>query len=113
MSCITIGQFHVKLGGPDLGINVGGEDVLFENHPYCGPMPVGKRGNPKHLAARHPFWRAVTIWATQGYQIFEGRAIYAPPPTTRLVKVDKRNAIQEDEAKRLGITGEIIEVPDY
>ena len=56
----------VLQGGPVYSIDVGGQRIMFEMHPYLGPVPVGKRGNERRLGPRHPFWQAVTWWQEQG-----------------------------------------------
>lgn len=57
---------HVSFGGPTLRINVGGRVVLFEEHRYCGPLPVDAQGNGRSLGPRHSFWRSVTDWYRLG-----------------------------------------------
>ena len=54
-------------GGPDRIIAVGGKKWRFEDHPYCGPMTVGKNGDPvKEPPESSPFWDAVNLWYAQG-----------------------------------------------
>lgn len=113
MPCILIPGGIMTLGGPEYVIDVGGKDIRFEHHHYSGPCPMNKKGDFITLSGRHKFWQVVTYWAKQGYRVENGRAIYDPPPTTRWVMIDKRNAVDEETAKRLGVTGKVIDVPDY
>ncbi len=59
------------VGGPDLHITVDGRVYCFEMHPYCGPVILGKRGDPLALqpAKKSLFWVAVDCWVEQGKQI--------------------------------------------
>lgn len=59
----------LKLGPPTLRIEVDGRIYPFEDHGYCGPTPLDKRGEPKDLGPRHRFWHAVTCWAAQGREL--------------------------------------------
>jgi hypothetical protein len=71
----------VLFGGEDRRILVRGKVELFEDHPYCGPMPVRKDGRERHLGPRHPFWQAVTDWYRCGKPVDdEGFCLYAPEP---------------------------------
>ena len=69
---------HVLMGGPDYRIEVNGEVIRFEDHPYCGPCPLNKRGKELRLGPRHKFWSAVTWWYQQGKQLdpVTGRCVY-------------------------------------
>jgi hypothetical protein len=80
----------VCYGGDTLRINCGnGVYQHFEDHPYCGPMPVHKvtgeplKGGP---GPRHPFWKAVECWYKQGKRTTDdGRCIWhhEPKPITK------------------------------
>lgn len=41
-----------------------GREWLFEFHHFCGPMVVGKRGEPlnRQPGTRSPFWKAFETW---------------------------------------------------
>jgi len=59
----------ILMGGPDrMLIDGTGKKWLFEDHPYCGPVVLGKNGNP--LENQPPesssFWVAVQHWYDQG-----------------------------------------------
>jgi len=54
------------IGGPSLSIFTSRGEVLFEDHVYCGPMPVTKTGLGRALPEAHPFWAAVTTWYATG-----------------------------------------------
>ena len=56
----------VMLGGPDRRIVVNGETILFEVHPYCGPMHLKRDGSVRDLGPRHQVWRIVSLWYRQG-----------------------------------------------
>jgi hypothetical protein len=54
-------------GGPERIISSGCKKWRFEDHPYCGPMVVGKYGEPiKEPSEKSPFWDAVNLWYAQG-----------------------------------------------
>ena len=54
-------------GGPDRLIYVAGKRWRFEDHPYCGPIPIGKNGAPvREPPENSPFWEAVSLWHEQG-----------------------------------------------
>lgn len=56
-------------GGPLYQIYVEGVWIVFEIHPYCGPMPLDKRSlEERRLGPRHKFWEAATLWVQQGQQ---------------------------------------------
>lgn len=62
-------------GGPDRKIvDETGKEWRFEMHPYCGPMPLTKTGEPMKTepSPKSSFWRVVTWWAQQGQQIDAG-----------------------------------------
>lgn len=72
----------ILFGGSDHKIRLGGEIYIFEMHPYCGPIPLSKRGNPKQLGPKHLFWRAVTWWNESGRQVDEaGFCVWTEPPS--------------------------------
>lgn len=57
----------ILAGGPLYQIYVDGEWILFEDHRYCGPMPLDKRTlGERSLGPRHPFWTKVTEWYQGG-----------------------------------------------
>jgi hypothetical protein len=57
---------HIDVGGPSLAIVIDGRRYLFEDHRYCGPMPVDAKGNGRDLGPRHRFWTVITWWYQQG-----------------------------------------------
>jgi len=78
---------HVTLAGPELTIEAGGKLFTFEWHSYCGPIPLNKRGDPKELGERSPFWQAITFWIEQGKRLDENRrAIWEEPPKEDLTR---------------------------
>jgi hypothetical protein len=57
----------VLTGGPLYQIYVDGVWILFEDHHYCGPMPLDKRTfDERLLGPRHRFWKVVTDWYQAG-----------------------------------------------
>lgn len=66
MPCIKIPGGFMTVAGPDHHIKIDGEIFTFEDHHYCGPIPLGKRGDPIHLPDHHAFWGCVSDWYQQG-----------------------------------------------
>jgi hypothetical protein len=52
------------MGGPVYTLTVRGTPMTFEMHPYCGPIVLGKNGDPLAVQPheRHPFWDAFEQW---------------------------------------------------
>ena len=64
----------VLMGGPDRVIlDARGRRWLFEDHPHCGPVVIGKKGDPleNQPPENSPFWEAVDHWYSQGKRIKE------------------------------------------
>ncbi|MEN6585743.1 MAG: hypothetical protein ABFE02_06800, partial [Sulfuricella sp.] len=60
---------HIMRGGPDISIIDGrSRKWRFEDHPYCGPVVIGKNGDPleNQPPESSPFWEAVNCWYRQG-----------------------------------------------
>ena len=59
---------HIAYGGPDRYLSVGCKQYRFEDHPYCGPVVIGKNGDPleNQPPESSPFWEAVNCWYRQG-----------------------------------------------
>lgn len=71
---------HVTLAGPELVIKAAGKRYRFEWHSFHGPTPLNKKGDPKVLPARSPFWGAIELWIKQGKRLAESRnAIWDQP----------------------------------
>lgn len=66
---------HISYGGPDRVLYIKGKKFLFEDHPYCGPIVLGKNGDPltNQPPESSPFWDAVSYWYQQGKQIKEAK----------------------------------------
>lgn len=84
-SCVRVpmgtGYALLLKGGRDYEVEINGEVILFEDHPYCGPMPLirsgAKRGQERVLGPRHRFWKVMEWWYQQGKQLDEhGRCVY-------------------------------------
>ena len=75
------GTVFLDFGGPDRKISVNGEIMEFEMHPYCGPVLIGKDGDPlDNQKPRHFFWTAVSYWSQQGERIEDGMCVWDHPP---------------------------------
>ena len=72
MPCNKVGNAIICTGGKTLRIKVGGNYILFEMHPFCGPMPVDKNDSGITLKDTHPFWGVVADWVRRGQQVFKG-----------------------------------------
>lgn len=64
---------HISYAGPERIIMVGAKKFLFEDHCYCGPVVIGKDGDPlkDQPPESSPFWEAVSLWYQQGKRIKE------------------------------------------
>ena len=83
--CITC------VGSPAYKIVVGTEEYEFEMH-YLGPMPVTKRGAARTLGNCHPFWKAVSYWASQGREVDDsGLCVWRVPPGPKLQHLGGRH----------------------
>lgn len=60
---------HISLGGPEYRLNCGRWKV-FEDHHYCGPIFIGKDGDPLEIQPKgdDPVWSHVNAWYRQGKQ---------------------------------------------
>lgn len=59
-------------GGPErILIDGKGKKWHFEDHPFCGPVVIGKNGDPLETQPEEssPFWKAVQLWYDQGKRI--------------------------------------------
>ena len=59
----------ILVGGPDrVIVDRLNKKWLFEDHPYCGPVVIGKNGDPlaNQPPESSPFWEAVQCWYDQG-----------------------------------------------
>lgn len=122
MACVhvKIGDSNaiLTLGGNEYLISVNGEGIRFENHPFCGPIPIGKRGKELKLGPRHKFWRAVTRWAQQGRMVENGWAVVDPPKRVKIYRVGRHlfplsDSRLHDIATKLGIEPEIVCIDEY
>jgi hypothetical protein len=62
-------HWHICPTPPEYKINIRGRVIFFEDHPFCGPMPVTAKGMGMNLAPNHPFWTEVSKWYQQGKQV--------------------------------------------
>ena len=93
----------ILVGGPDRKIVAGGKEHTFEDHRMFGPMPLNRRGDPRYLGPRSPFWRAVTLWYEQGKRLdAEGRCVWdePPDPLAGMVNIGGRNWATPELAAR-------------
>lgn len=59
----------ILVGGPDrVIVDRLNKRWIFEDHPYCGPVVIGKNGDPleNQPPESSPFWEAVQCWYDQG-----------------------------------------------
>lgn len=70
---------NISLGGPDRILYINGKKFLFEDHPYCGPIVLGRDGGPlqNQPPESSPFWEAVSYWYQQGKRTTE---VASSPP---------------------------------
>ena len=69
----------LMLGGPTYLLPAADKVHLFEVHPYCGPTPVGKRGDPLASNPTKRFWDAYERWDLGGRQIADdGKTCVVP-----------------------------------
>jgi hypothetical protein len=89
------GHVFICVGGPDRAIlDEKGQRWNFEMHPYCGPIPTDKKGNPlkKEPPEKSSFWRVVSWWAQQGGKIDEnGLCVWQKPPEPKLIHLGGRH----------------------
>lgn len=75
----------VLTGGPDRRIvALDGRVYTFEDHPYCGPAVLGKRGDilENQPGPRSKFWPAVKAWRAQGRRLCGcSFCLWHPEPT--------------------------------
>ena len=62
------GIIHISWAGPERYISAGSRIYKFEDHHYCGPIVLGKTGDPLQVQPPEssPFWRAVNCWYATG-----------------------------------------------
>lgn len=112
MKCICTNGCGLMLGGRDHVIEVDGQRMHFEMHPWSGPAALDARGEiaAKQPGVRHKFWTAVTLWGEQGRQVdADGLCIWAEPAKPELVHLGGRNYAEKGSAlaKRFGQTTDI------
>jgi hypothetical protein len=92
LSVSTGSVCFVDCGGPTRKISVNGEIVTFEDHPYCGPTKLNKRGDP---AREQPiaFLKAASLWAQQGRQMKDGLCAWNHEQEPILRQINRRNAV--------------------
>ena len=66
-------------GGPELEIQVNGVRYKFEDHPYCGPTILNRRGEPASVQPTQ-FLRAASLWAQQGRKLEDGLCVWYHKP---------------------------------
>jgi hypothetical protein len=86
------GSVFLDCGGPNCKISVNGQIIEFEDHPYCGPTKLTKRGDP---AAHQPpeFLMAASLWCQQGKQIEDGLCRWNHEQEPILKRINSRSAI--------------------
>jgi len=69
----------ILIGGKDYLIkDRSGKEWKFEDHPYCGPIVLDKKGDPKNKQPKvnSLFWESVNLWYSQGKKINECLCVY-------------------------------------
>jgi hypothetical protein len=61
----------ILTGGPTLKISVKGKVYSFEDHPYCGPVVLTRRGDPASVQPM-AFLKAASLWYAQGKRVEGG-----------------------------------------
>lgn len=66
-------------------ILVDGQGIYFRDTGASGAIVVTRKGDAaRRLGSRHPFWRAVHLWRSQGSRIGpDGLCIWEYPATSR------------------------------
>jgi len=60
---------HISFAGPEyIILDAKRNKWRFEDHRYCGPIVIGKDGDPMAVQPpeNSPFWDAVQLWYAQG-----------------------------------------------
>lgn len=93
MPCIILAGAIFTVGGPERKISVNGKIVPFEDHSYCGPTMLNKRGDP--LDHQSPeFLTAASLWAQQGRKVGpDGLCQWNHEQEPILKRINSRNAI--------------------
>lgn len=70
-----------------------GREWWFEEHSYCGPSVLTKKGDPmaNQPGERSPFWHAYQCWADQGRKVGDGVCVWHEPPPRKVRRCDGRN----------------------
>lgn len=104
----------ILTGGPTYTIVADGHRWTFEDHPYCGPSVIGKRGDvlSNQPVARSQFWRACELWRAQGKRVDAGGlcAWSEPPPERWLQIVGSRMLVSDTPEHRERLAGFFVEV---
>lgn len=92
---------HVMLGGPVYRLRCG-KWRAFEDHPYCGPIFIGKDGDPLDVqpSERDAVWSHVNAWYQQGKQALE-----VAGEKWAVYKTNRHNTLREVCAARRATTG--------
>lgn len=101
------GTANLLVGGPDRMIkDESGDIIKFEEHPYCGPVALNKKGDPleNQPGGKASFWRVHHWWVDQGKKIdAEGFCVWEKPkPTHKKVHMGGRHwmLVAIDESKK-------------
>jgi hypothetical protein len=95
---------HISFGGPERWISVE-KPYRFEDHHYCGPIVLGKNGDPleNQPPERHRFWLAVNAWYRQGKRTVEaGGKVWCVYETEMAAKRKAGRIVREELQKAKG-----------
>lgn len=74
---VTMQIIHIAFAGPErMILDSNRRKWKFEDHHYCGPIVLGKDGDPLDVQPQEnsPFWSAVNLWYAQGKRTKDPRA---------------------------------------
>jgi hypothetical protein len=83
-------RVFIEYGGPTRKIQIEGKIYTFEDHPYCGPSLLDKKGDP---LSKQPmkFLHAASLWKQQGGKIKDGLCEWYHDPEPMLVHLGGKN----------------------
>lgn len=64
---MAIELIHISIGGPVIHLTAD-KMYRFEDHPFCGPIVVGKDDDPLGVQPKESslFWQHINAWYQQG-----------------------------------------------
>lgn len=106
---------HIAFAGPERMILDGnGKKWRFEDHHYCGPIVLGKCGEPLAVQPPEdsPFWEAVDLWYAQGKRTSDPKTgeiwcKWDRPKIQKMRHLGGRHyeLVTDDDTPNAGVTG--------